>query len=320
MLNNGNSKLRLFLKRILTFLISKVWWSNVTGEPKLSVLSWAHLRGWSGCACKDCDHPPSLGGEKPLREEDREENEPKRQSWHSHPVKEKDLWQLYTFSSLKFQLSQRKWQMSYKRCPWRNLLSLVEPKIGKEEFWYWVKEPLGPGLWVMMAGPSLAQRAALAMHSTSFDSHQTNHYSSPRLRLQAPVHSLPAPQSSSSLPLMPSLDPEGQSSDIQRLEEKGSEWERQLDGFCTGWVSNRDGGLLSQEPEELEQERRQQSERTPRSACPPFNLRRLKEMENRRPGHQLSGLSPSCLSTKPTSLPTTRPWLLGPGLGDFQYL
>lgn len=50
-----------------------------------------HMGGWSGCACKDCDHPPSLGGEKPLREEDREEKEPNRQSWPSHPVEEKDL-------------------------------------------------------------------------------------------------------------------------------------------------------------------------------------------------------------------------------------
>lgn len=43
-------------------------------------------------------------------------------------------------------------------------------------------------------------------------------------------------------------------------------------------------------------------------------------MESRGPGHQLPGFGPSRLNTKPTSLPTTGPWLLGPRLGDFQYL
>lgn len=72
--------------------------------------------------------------------------------------------------------------------------------------------------------------------------------------------------------------------------------------------------------EESEQERRQQREMTLRSGCPPFSLGRGTEMESRGPGHQLSGLGPSRLNTKPTSLPTTGPRLLGPGRGDLQYL
>lgn len=59
---------------------------------------------------------------------------------------------------------------------------------------------------------------------------------------------------------------------------------------------------------------------TLRSGCPPFSLGRGAEMESRGPGHQLSGLGPSRLNTKPTSLPTTGPRLLGPGRGDLQYL
>lgn len=52
-----------------------------------------------------------------------------------------------------------------------------------------------------------------------------------------------------------------------------------------------------------EQERKHQRGKTLRYCYPPISLRRVMKLESRGPGFQLSGLSPSCLNTTPTSLP-----------------
>lgn len=51
------------------------------------------------------------------------------------------------------------------------------------------------------------------------------------------------------------------------------------------------------------QERKHQRGPTLRDCCLPISLGRVMKLERRGPGLQLSGLSPSCLNTTPTSLP-----------------
>lgn len=127
------------------------------------------------------------------------------------------------------------------------------------------------------------------------------------LCLQALVHSRPPPSPDLSLALVPCLEPEGtklghpETGGRKQMGEAARLGSTELAGFLTGMEGSSDArwGKPEQEPRG----------RTLGAGCPPFRLRRMTEMESRGPGPPLSGLSPSRLNTKPTTL------LLCPTLG-----